>query len=101
MEIDGKTYPITEINTGAFKNCKKLKSVVIGKGITSIGTKAFSGCKALKKITIKSAKLKKVGKNAFKGIHAKAVIKVPKAKLKTYKKLLKKKGQGKKVRIVK
>ena len=101
VEIDGKTYPITEINTGAFKNCKKLKSVVIGKGITSIGTKAFSGCKALKKITIKSAKLKKVGKNAFKGIHAKAVIKVPKAKLKAYKKLLKKKGQGKKVRIVK
>ena len=31
VEIDGKTYPITEINTGAFKNCKKLKSVVIGK----------------------------------------------------------------------
>ena len=99
--IEGKTYPVTAVNTGAFQNCKKLKSVVIGKGITSIGTKAFSGCKSLKKITIKSTKLKKVGKNAFKGIHAKAVIKAPKAKLKAYKKLLKKKGQGKKVRIVK
>ena len=99
--IDGKTYSVTAVNTGAFKNCKKLKTVVIGKGVTVIGAKAFNGCKALKKITIKSTKLKKVGKSAFKGIHAKAVIKVPKAKLKAYQKLLKKKGQGKKVRIAK
>lgn len=99
--LDGKHYQVTTIGNSAFKNCKKLKTVVIGKGVTSIGMKAFYGCKALKKITIKSTKMKKVGKSAFKGIHAKAIIKVPKAKLKTYQKLLKKKGQGKKVRIVK
>ena len=87
------------MRNNAFKNCKKLKRVVIGKEITSIGAKAFSGCKALKKITIKSAKLKKVGKNAFKGIHVKAVIKAPKAKLKAYKKLLRAGGAGSKVRI--
>lgn len=34
-------------------------------------------------------------------VYAKAVIKVPKAKLKAYQKPMKKKGQGKKVRIVK
>lgn len=101
VTLDGKSYQVTAIGNSAFKNCKKLKTVVIGKGVTSIGAKAFNGCKALKKITIKSTKLKKVGKSAFKGIHAKAVIKVPKAKLKAYQKLLKKKGQGKKVRITK
>ncbi len=101
VTLNGKAYKVTSIGKGAFQNCKKLKSVVVGKNVTSIGAKAFSGCKALKKITIKSAKLKKVGKNAFKGIHAKAVIKTPKAKLKAYKKLMKKKGQGKKVRITK
>ena len=91
---------VVSIGAGAFRNCKKLKSVVIGKGVKVISARAFGGCKALKKITIKSGKLTKVGRNAFKGIHAKAVIKVPKAKLKAYKKLLKKKGQGKKVRII-
>lgn len=92
---------VTSIGKNSFYGCIKLKTVVIGKGVTSISAKAFNGCKALKKITIKSTKLKKVGKNAFKGIHAKAVIKVPKAKLKAYQKLLKNKGQGKKVRIAK
>ena len=101
VTLNGKAYKVTSIGKGAFQNCKKLKIVLVGKNVTSIGAKAFSGCKALKKITIKSAKLKKVGKNAFKGIHAKAVIKTPKAKLKAYKKLMKKKGQGKKVRITK
>ena len=99
VKINKKNFKVTAIANNAFKNCKKLKRVVIGKEITSIGAKAFSGCKALKKITIKSAKLKKVGKNAFKGIHVKAVIKAPKAKLKAYKKLLRAGGAGSKVRI--
>ncbi|MCI9515628.1 MAG: leucine-rich repeat domain-containing protein [Lachnospiraceae bacterium] len=101
VTLNGKAYKVTSVGKGAFQNYKNLKSVVVGKNVTAIGAKAFSGCKSLKKITIKSTKLKKVGKNAFKGIHAKAVIKAPKAKLKAYKKLLKKKGQGKKVRITK
>ena len=101
VTLAGKSYKVTTVASEAFKNCKKLKSVVIGKGVTAIGAKAFFGCKSLKKITIKSTQLRKVGKKAFKRIHAKAVIKVPKAKLKAYKKLLKKKGQGKKVRILK
>ena len=101
VTLAGKSYKVTTVASEAFKNCKKLKSVVIGKGVTAIGAKAFFGCKSIKKITIKSTQLRKVGKKAFKRIHAKAVIKVPKAKLKAYKKLLKKKGQGKKVRILK
>lgn len=95
----GKTFSVTGIAKSALKGNKKLKSVVVGKNIKTIGEKAFYGCKSLKKLTIKSKVLKKVGKNAFKGIHAKARIKVPKAKLKAYKRLLKKKGQGRKVQI--
>ncbi len=99
VAIEGKEYKVTEIAAGAYKNCKKLKSVVIGKNVKTIKPKAFMGCKSLKKITIKSTVLKKVGKNAFKGINAKAVIKVPAKKKAAYTKLLKGKGQGKKVKI--
>lgn len=97
----GITYDVTSIGAGAFDGNTKLKTVVISEGVTSIGKNAYSGCKKLKTINIKSTKLTKVGKNAFKGIYKNATIKVPKAKLKDYKKLLKKKGQGKKVKIKK
>lgn len=122
----GKTYRVTTIAPGAFKNCKKLKTVVIGKNVTSIGknafykctsltkitipasvnsigSKAFYGCKKLKNITIKTKKLtnKRVGSKAFKGIAKKARIKVPKNKLKAYKQMLKKKGVSAKAKIKK
>ncbi len=117
---------VTSIGSSAFYNCKKLKTVTLGSGLTTIGDKAFYrcvaltkitipskvskigksafyGCKKLKTITIKTKKLtdKKIGSKAFKGIHTKATIKVPKAKLTSYKKILKKKGIGSKVKIVK
>ena len=65
---------MASIGAGAFRNCKNLKSVVIGKGVKGIPARAFGGCKALKRITIKYGKLKKAGRNAFKGIHAKAFM---------------------------
>ena len=101
VKVQKSTYQVTSIAANAFKNCKKLKSVTIGKTVTSIGKNAFSNAKALKKITVKTTKLKSVGKGAFKGIHKKAVIKVPKAKLNKYKKLFKGKGQKKTVKIKK
>lgn len=99
VKRSGVTCTVTALDANAFKNCKKLKKITIGKNVTSIGKNAFSGDKALKKITVKSTKLKKIGKNALKGIHKKAVIKVPKKKLKKYQKLWKKKGQKKSVKI--
>ena len=99
--VDGKICRVTEISENAFKNCRNLKKVVIGKYIKEVKAKAFYGCKKLKTVTIKSKVLNKVGKQAFKGIHKKAKIKVPKAKLKAYKKLLKGKGQAKTVKITK
>ena len=92
---------VTEIGTGSFEGCKKLKSVTIGKNVTSIGKNAFKNCKNLKKITVKSTKLKKVGKGALTGINRKCVIKVPKKQLKSYKRLFKGKGQKKSVKIKK
>lgn len=118
-------YKVTEIGASAFKNNKKATSITVGKNVLKIGNNAFAGCKKvrkavlkstvlkqlegkvfynckkLKSIVIKSTKLKKAGKNAFKGIYKKAVIKVPKKKYKAYTKLLKKKGQGKSVKIKK
>ena len=126
IKVDGTTYKITEIGkdawknnknlkkivlgknvktigAGAFSGCSKLRTVVIGKNVSKIGKKAFYKCKKLKSITIKSKKLtnKNVGSKAFKGIHAKASIKVPKSKQSAYKKLLKAKGAGSKVKIKK
>lgn len=89
------------IGTSAFEGCTKLSKVTVGKGVTEIGSSVLKKCKELSKITIKSLRLKKVGKNALKGIKPTAKIKVPAKKLKAYRKLLKNKGQGKKVKIVK
>ncbi len=91
----------TFIGDKAFYKCKKLSKVVIPAKIKKIGKAAFSGCSKLKSITIKTSKLttKSVGAKAFKGIYAKAVIKVPKKKKAAYKKMLRKKGIGKKVII--
>ncbi len=92
---------VTFIGDKAFYKCKKLSKIVIPAKVKKIGKEAFSGCSKLKSITIKTSKLttKSVGAKAFKGIYAKAVIKVPKKKKAAYKKMLRKKGIGKKVII--
>ena len=103
VKISGKRYKVTGIAANAFKNYKKLKKVTIGTNINKIGKKAFYSCSSLKNIKVKTSKLtnSRIGRQAFKGIHKKAVIKVPKRQLKTYKKILKTKGIGKKVKIKK
>lgn len=101
VRINGITYKVTAIAANAFKNCKKLKKITIGKNIASIGAKAFYKCNRLAKITVKTKNLtgKKVGSRAFQGIYKKAVMKVPKNKRKAYKKLLRARGCGNKVKF--
>ena len=101
MTVDGVTYKVTAIADNAFKNNKKVTKVVIPDNIITIGKNAFNGCSKLKTIQIKSTKLtsKSISKNAFKGISKKVTIKVPKKKLKAYKKLFRKKGLSKKVKM--
>lgn len=104
VKIKGKTFKVKSIKTGAFKNSKKLTTLVIGANVKIIEKNAFKGCKNLKKITIKSKKLTaaKVAKNAFKGINKKATVKVPKNKVKAYSKIVKVKGgAGNSVKVTK
>lgn len=84
--LQGESYAVTAIGTGAFKGNKKATQAVIGSKVKKIAAKAFYGCSKLKKITVKSKKLTSVGKKAIYGINKKAVIKVPAAKRKAYKK---------------
>ena len=97
----GRPYKVTEISDKAFYNCKKLKSVTIGKNVKTIGSKAFYNCRNLKKITVKTKKLttKSVGAKAFGNTYKKVTVKVPASRYKTYKKLLVKKGINKKARF--
>ena len=90
ITVGGDTYKVTSIDKAAFKNCKSLKKLTIGKNVTTIGAKAFFKCKKLKSITFKGTKLKKVGKRAFKGIYKKVKIRAPKSKLNKYRKYFRK-----------
>ncbi len=130
VKSKGVTYKVTSIAKKAFKGCKKLKTVTIGKNVSKIGKKAFYGCKKLKKLIIKTKKLtaKKVGSMAFGKIAKKMlvkkegskaakkkstakkvgskkakkmIVKVPKKKMKAYKKMLIKRGVSKKAKIKK
>ena len=103
VQISSRKYNVTAIAKNAFSGNKKLTKITVGKNIISIGKNAFRNCKNLKKIVIKTKKLtaKKVGSNAFKGINSKAVIKVPEGKVKAYKKIIKAKGAGKKIKVKK
>lgn len=75
-----KKGTLTVSGTGAMKKTfignKKIKKVVIKKGITSICNRAFYRCKKLKKVTLAST-IKKIGGAAFAGTALKNVT-VPK-----------------------
>lgn len=95
VSFQGKTYVVSAVGNGAFKNCKKLLSIQFkSKSLKSIGKYAFQNCKKLNIIWLKnSKKIKSVGKKCLKGIpKGQCTIKVPKAKLKIYGKLFKNKG---------
>lgn len=99
MKIEGSSYKVTAVEKNAFKSCKKLSKVTIGKNVKTIGSSAFYKNSRLKSVAVKTNVLKTVGKNAFKGIYKKAYINVPNSKARAYRKLMKKAGQGKGVKI--
>ena len=101
VKVSGKSLKVTAVAANAFKGCGRLTTVTVGKNVKTIGKYAFNGCKRLKKVILKTSLLKSVGAGAFKDIKANATVKVPAKKLSAYKKLLKKSGIGKKVKITK
>ncbi len=115
VTIGGKKFKVTAVGAKAFRNYKRIKTVVIGDNVTVIGDYAFSrcvsmtsvrlgknvktvgkyafyGCKKLATVKITSTRMTKVGSKAFAGIAKKPVVKTSKTKLTAYKKLLKKSG---------
>ena len=52
VKSGNQVYKVTAIADNAFKNNKRIKTVVVGKNVRTIGKKAFYGCKNLKKITV-------------------------------------------------
>ena len=101
VTIDGVKYQVTAIANNAFAGNKNVTKIVIPDTVKAIGKKAFANCPKLKTIVIKSTKLtsKNMDAKAFAGITKDVVILVPKKKLAAYKKLLVKKGLGKKVKL--
>lgn len=102
IAVAGKTYQVTGIAAKAFKNNKKVTTIVIGSNVTTIGKKAFNGDKKLKKIIVKTKKLSKGSiKNMAKSVKtrgAKLTVKAPKAKKKVYKKIFKKTAKAVKIK---
>lgn len=83
VKITQKNGVVTISGKGAMpkkiklKNKKKVKKVVIKKGITTISDAAFQGCKQLKEVTISST-VKKIGCYSFHGTSIKKLT-VPKS----------------------
>ena len=95
IKVKGVTYKVTAIGANAFKNCKKVKKISVGKNVKTIGKNAFKGCKKLKTITLANKKVT-IKKGAFAGLNTKKItVKAPKMSkkaLKKFKKALKKAG---------
>lgn len=100
ITVEGKKLSVVSIAGGAFKNCKKLKKIVIPASVKTIKGKAFQNCKKLNTVVVKNAKTLKVGKSAFKGCK-KITFKVKKAQMKKFKKALKKAKIGCKYNVKK
>lgn len=59
-----QNLPVVSIASGAFKNNKKLESVIILNGVTKIGSEAFSGCSSLTSVTMPDSVVA-IGDQAF------------------------------------
>lgn len=100
IKFSGRTFKVTSIAKNALKSHKYVKSVTIGKNVTKIDSYAFYNCKKLKTITVQSTKIKTWGKNCIKGIYRKASIKCPKSRRSYYRnKLTKTTGYQKSLKI--
>lgn len=55
---------LSDIQKGAFEDCKMLEKVDFGKGLTDIGVDVFRGCKSLKSVVL-PPQIKLIKQNAF------------------------------------
>ena len=73
VEYNGKTYNVTCIAFGGFKECKSLVSVTIEEGITELGYGSFSECSALSEISLPQSLLS-INTMAFAGTNITSII---------------------------
>lgn len=71
VEFNGKTYPVTSINSGAFDS-ESLTSVIIPSGVTEIQNNAFSSS-ALRTVTIPGS-VQRLKPNCFAKSNLKSVV---------------------------
>lgn len=76
VKLQGKTYKITSVGKGAFKNSKKLKIVKIGKNVKKIGKQAFSGCTKLTDVAL-GKNVSSIEADAFNKCTALTLITIP------------------------
>ena len=67
---------VTAIMENGFKDCTKLKTIVIPDSVTSIGSSAFNGCSRLTSIAIPN-KVTSIGDSAFRGCNGLTSIVIP------------------------
>ena len=65
VTVNGTSYSITTVGTGALKDASDLKTVELGADIERIEKKAFSGADNLKKIKVNGTKAFRIEKGAF------------------------------------
>lgn len=82
-------YDVTMIDYEAFKGCKKLKNVTVGRYVKQIRYGAFMGDSKLKRVTFQGKKLKNVGDDAFYRTSSGIRFVMPKAVKTKYQILLK------------
>lgn len=82
-------YDVTMIDCEAFKGCKKLRELQIGKYVKQIRYGAFQGDSKLRRVTFRGSRLNNVGDAAFRGTFARLRFVMPKAVKDKYQKLLK------------
>ena len=96
-----ETFAVTTIGEGALAGNENLESVEIGANITTIEAGAFAGDSNLTTITISSGNITSIAKGAFDGIpeDAEFILVMTKKQYKALRKLLKKSGLPKTVKI--
>ncbi|MCI5934272.1 MAG: leucine-rich repeat domain-containing protein, partial [Lachnospiraceae bacterium] len=88
VTFGGRSYKVTNIGAGVFRDMPSLAKLSIGKNVIKINKYAFYNCPKLKSIVIHSYVMTTVGERAFKKIYVKAKINVKNTYIKKYKNLL-------------
>lgn len=67
VPMRGEDGSVLSVGAGAFRNCTKIKSVLLPGLIFSIGGEAFAGCDSMKGVTLVTADGMQISENAFPG----------------------------------